>query len=297
MKRIISIFITLALSLALVFSLGACKEIDLGSEIKRVNFVLEFYDENGESETTTVTVKLYTTFAPETTKHILDLVEDGYYNGLCVSNVTSSYAQFGDYKFGDDGKLVRVDEKISTVKGEFHNAGTTGNRLSLSEGVLLLNRDKGNDSGKASLVACLSTSAPFDADDYCLLGKFVSDDADSEADSSSIEALTSLGKIKRLANLVSSDSGKKFYYVVNDSSETDSLTGKYFTYDGYEDEMYYYDGLFSESDIQKGEKQSFVLSDDEVTALEKKLNSGDGKFEYITLPVYNVIIKSASLAK
>ena len=98
MKRIICVLTTLVLTFAMVLSLSACgKEIENGSEITRVNFEIEFYNENGEVEnTTTVTAKFYTTFAPETTKQIIDLINNGYYDGVCVSNVASTYAQFGE---------------------------------------------------------------------------------------------------------------------------------------------------------------------------------------------------------
>lgn len=291
MKKVISILTTLVLSFALVCSLGACKEIDNGSVIKRVDFVLDFYDEQGKVNfTATVTAKFYVNFAPETIEHILGLISDGYYDGLCISNVTSTYAQFGDYKLDDEGKLQAVDNDVKTVNGEFQRAGVTGNRLSVTDGSILLKHgSKSYDDGKATLVTCFSTSAPFDAEEYCVIGKFVSDDADTEADSSSVEALTSLGRIKKLTDYVSSDDGRKILY--------NKTEDKYYTYDEYEEEKYYYNGLFTEEEIASGDHQGDVLTADEVTELEKSLDSTDGDVEFFTMPVYKVIIKSASLAK
>ncbi len=54
MKRIICVLTTLVLTFAMVLSLSACgKEIENGSEITRVNFEIEFYNENGKVENTT----------------------------------------------------------------------------------------------------------------------------------------------------------------------------------------------------------------------------------------------------
>lgn len=290
MKKVISILTTLVLSFALVCSLGACKEIDNGSEIKRVNFVLDFYDENGEINTTTVTAKLYVNFAPKTIEHIMNLISDGYYDGLCISNVTSSYAQFGDYKMDEAGKLQAADADVKTIDGEFQRAGVTGNRLSVSDGSILLKHGgKNYNDGKATLVVCFSTSAPFDAEEYCVIGKFVSDDADTKADSSSLEALTSLGKIKKIAGLVSSDDGRKILY--------NKTENKYYTYDEYEEEKNYYNGLLTQEEISSGTHQGEVLTAEEVTELEKSLQATDGKVEFFTIPVNKVIVKSASLVK
>ena len=108
MKRIASIITTLVVTMVLIFSFAACKEIESGSRIQRVSFDIEFYDGEKSTDTVTVTAKLYLDIAPETTKQIIDLIESKYYDGLCVSNVSSSYAQFGDYAF-DGNTLVRKD--------------------------------------------------------------------------------------------------------------------------------------------------------------------------------------------
>lgn len=290
MKKVISILTTLVLSFVLVCSLSACKEIENGSEIKRVNFVLDFYDENGEINTTTVTAKLSVNFAPKTTEHVMNLISNGYYDGLCISNVTSTYAQFGDYKMDEEGKLQVADADVKTIDGEFQRAGVTGNRLSVSEGSILLKHSSKNyNDGKATLVVCFSTSAPFDAEEYCVIGKFVSDDADTKADSSSLEALTSLGRIKKIAGLVSSDDGRKILY--------NKTENKYYTYDEYEEEKNYYNGLFTQFEIAGGTHQGEILTADEVAELEKSLNATDGKVEFFTIPVNKVIVKSASLVK
>jgi len=293
MKRIFSIVTTMILAFSLVLSLGACAEIDNGSKIRRVAFELEFYNEDGEVEkTATVTAKLYTSFAPKTTEHVINLIEDGKYNGLCISNVTTTYAQFGDYKFGPD-KLEAVNAD-KTVAGEFYNNGWTGNRLTAGEGALVLKRDTGFDSGKATIAVCFSSSADFDEDDYCVFGKLLTDDADNNADSSSMESLSSVERFKKIAELVSSSNGRKIYYVTKDEANDNNLQGKYITVEKVEEDTEYFDGYYTSDQIDENNKK---LTEDEIKAFTDRLDSTDGTFEYITLPVCKVIVKSAYIVK
>ena len=295
MKRIASIITTLVVTMVLIFSFAACKEIESGSRIQRVSFDIEFYDGEKSTDTVTVTAKLYLDIAPETTKQIIDLIESKYYDGLCVSNVSSSYAQFGDYAF-DGNTLVRKDAEVKTVKGEFLQGGwQTDSKLAVTDGALVLKRGKGFDSGKATIAACFSSSA-FNSEFYCVFGKFLTDDGNSDADSSSLERLSSVGKMAKIADLVSGEDGRKVYYFEKDENDN-SFAGEYFTYDTFETEANYYRGFFTEDEIKSGEHVDAQLTDEEVTELNKRINSTDGKVECFVLPVNKVIIKKAYLVK
>ena len=295
MKKTVSILTTLVLSLVLIFSLGGCKEVENGSEIKRVTFEIEFTNADGTTETTTIEAKLYTTFASKTTAKIIDLIESGYYNDLCISNVASSYALFGNYKLNAEGKLEAVDGNISTVSGEFYNNGLSGNNLVVTDGALVLKRDAGYDSGKATIALCFSASAPFDADSYCVFGKLLSDDGDSSADSSALESLSSVQKAKKIADYLATENQTKVYYIVKDKDKENSLAGNYYTYFVNDGGIEYYEGIVAESDIQTGSKTP--LNEDAADALKTKLASSDGSFEYYNLPVTQVIIKKAEVKK
>lgn len=302
MKRIICILTTLVLTFATVLTFGACgKEIEDGSEITRVKFEIDFYNEKGEvKDTATVTAKLYTTFAPETTAKIIDLINDGWYNGVCVSNVTSSYARFGDYKLNDKGELVACDSGISTVKGEFASNGWSGNRLTVKEGALLLLRKSGvseeaYNSGKATVGVCFSSSAPFEADEYCLFGQLLNSDGDKDADKESMAYLSSVERAKKIADTLSTEDGTKVYYVVKD--ENDNAFQGYYTYFENDGNGEYYKGLFTEEELKTEYATAEKLTEEEVSTLKKRIGSTDGKFEYFNLPVNKVIIKTASVVK
>lgn len=303
MKRIICILTTLVLTFAMVLTFGACgKEIENGSEITRVKFEIEFYNEDGKLEdTTTVTAKIYTTFAPKTTAKIIDLITNGWYNGVCVSNVASSYAQFGDYKLNDKGELVAYDTDVATVEGEFLANGWSGNRLAVKEGTLLLMRNSGIseadcDSGKATIGVCFSSSAPFAADEYCLFGQLLSDDGDEDADKESLAYLSSVERAKKISDMLSTEDGTKVYYVVKDENEDGAFEG-YYTYFENEGKGEYYKGLFTEKELKAENTTAEKLTDEEVNTFKKRISSTDGKFEYFNLPVNKIIIKTASVVK
>lgn len=302
MKRIICVLTTLVLTFAMVLSLSACgKEIENGSEITRVNFEIEFYNENGEvKNATTVTAKFYTTFAPKTTAQLIELINKGYYDGVCVSNVSSTYAQFGDYKLNEKGELVPYGDAKS-VDGEFYNNGLSGNRLTMKEGTLFLMHDKGQsetayNSGKATIGVCFSSSAPFEAENYCLFGQLLSDDGDSSADKDSLERLTSTEKAKKIADALATENNTKVYYVVKDEND-DAFSGYYTYFEEDDGTNSYYKGLFTEEQLKAENNPAEKLTDEEVTAFQKRVSSTDNKFEYYNLPVNKIIIKKASVVK
>lgn len=302
MKRIICILTTLVLTFAMTLTFGACgKEIENGSEITRVKFEIEFYNEKGEVEDiATVTAKLYTTFAPETTAKIIELINNGMYNGVCISNVTSSYARFGDYKLNDKGELVASNTDATAVKGEFLANGWSGNRLTVKEGTLLLLRNDGitaeaYNSGKSAIGVCFSSSAPFTADEYCLFGELLSDDGDKNADKESLAYLSSVERAKKISDNLSTEDGTKVFYVVKDTND-DAFDG-YYTYFENEGKGEYYKGLFTEEELKEEYTTAEKLTDDEATTFKTRVSSIDGKFEYFNLPVNKVIIKTASVVK
>ena len=140
MKKLLSKIISLLLVVSAMFAFTACAEVEDGSKITRVKFVVEFYDENGQATSYDVYAKLYENFAPNTIAHVKGLIEKGYYTNTCISNVTNGYAQFGDYTFGEGLSLVAKDQG-SAINGEFYKNGVTGNKLNAAEGALVLLHD------------------------------------------------------------------------------------------------------------------------------------------------------------
>lgn len=72
-------------------------------------------------ETYTLKYELYRKIAPSTVKHFLELVEEEFYDGLCVHNYSESKWYMGGYEYDadneDNGGLVQIDyfEKVKDL--------------------------------------------------------------------------------------------------------------------------------------------------------------------------------------
>lgn len=105
----------------------------------KVEMEIEF---NGE--TYTLEYILYRKVAPATVNHFLALVENGYYNGLCVHDYTDDKMYIGSYSYADDNLVYKKyydvvkgyqnfpnsvwtdssqSETTYTLYGEFYNNG------------------------------------------------------------------------------------------------------------------------------------------------------------------------------
>ena len=291
MNKLFTKIIAIALALTVIFSFTACDEVEGGSKIQRIQITLQLDDEQVEVE-----AKLYVNYAPETVQHVIDLIEDGYYNGLDVTNVLSTYFQFGDYKLVN-GQLEELNQGAA-VKGEFENAGLTGNKLSVSSGAILLKREKDDiNSGKATLVVALSASAPFQASNYCVFGKILSDDGNKEADSSSMEYLSSLERVLKIKECIADANGRKVFYCLKDEVDSDvegskDWTGSYITYAEYDGEMAYFEGLLTEADLQnKAVAEEKMITDDQLNDLSNKITVSENFMHIPTVTVKIVKIE------
>ena len=306
MKKLISKIICVLLLVSFAFALTACgDEVENGSKITRVKLTVEFYDEEGVATEYEVFAKLYENFAPETVNHIKAKIESGYYNGTCISHVSSSYAQFGDYVLNDNGTLTAKDQGES-ILGEFYKTGWTGNTLNAASGALVLMRDntvKGDakyDTGKATIAISYSASA-FDSESYCIFGKLVSDDGDSESEDEMLQK-SSYGKMYALTERIADSNGRRVYYCTkyeadeNADSEAEvyDWEGKYFTYIEYEDEYHYFEGVYAnESEIRNA--NAVMLSDEEADALASEISKNPANF--MNIPALKVIIKTVEIVK
>lgn len=291
MNKLFTKIIAIALALTVIFSFTACDEVEGGSKIQRIQITLQLDDEQVEVE-----AKLYVNYAPETVQHVIDLIEDGYYNGLDVTNVLSTYFQFGDYKLVN-GKLEELNQGAA-VKGEFENAGLTGNKLTVSSGAILLKREKDDiNSGKATLVVALSASAPFQASNYCVFGKILSDDGNKEADSSSMEYLSSLERVLKIKECIADANGRKVFYCLKDEVDSNvegskDWTGSYITYAEYDGEMAYFEGLLTEADLQnKAVAEEKMITEDQLNDLSNKITVSENFMHIPTVTVKIVKIE------
>lgn len=292
MKKLFTKIIAIALALTVLFSFTACgEEVEGGSKIQRIKITLQLDDENVEVE-----AKLFVNYAPKTVEHVIGLIEKGYYNGMDISNIASSYFQFGDYKIAN-GKLEAVDQG-STVKGEFENAGLTGNRLTVSPGAILLKRDKDDiNSGKATLAVVLSASAPFTVANYCVFGKIINDDGNKEADASSMEYLSSLERVQKVKECLADANGRKVFYCLKDEVDSDvegskDWTGSYITYAEYDGEMAYFEGVLTAEDLQDKEfAESKMITEDQLNDLSNKITVSENFMHVPTVTVKIVKIE------
>ena len=294
MKKLFTKIIAIALALTVIFSFTACAEIENGSKIQRIKITLQLDDEQVEVE-----AKLYLNYAPETVAHVISLIEAGYYNGKDVSNITSTYFQFGDYSLSN-GNLTEL-EQGSAVKGEFEKAGLKGNPLTTTSGAILLKREKDDvDSGKATLAVVLSSSAPFRSTDYCLFGKIVNDDGDDEADSSSMEYLSSLERVLKIKEYVADENGRKLFYCLKDEVNKNvegsvDWTGKYITYAEFDGEMAYFEGNLSAEQLQdKDVAEAAMITEEKLNDLSNKITVIEN---FMHIPTVTVKIVSIELVK
>ena len=297
MKKLLSLVISLVLCATVVCSATACSEVEDGSKIQRMNMVLTYTDEDGVSFERTVQIKLYLNYAPETCAQFIKLAESGYYDGLCVSDVESSWFEFGGYKYENDD-LVKADGNVATVKGEFASNGFTGNPLkTTSAGVLVLKHDKVLDSdkdvskydgGKATVMVTFSSGSAFSSryssTDYCVFGKICSDDESYEETSDSTTyQRTSLDACKALASFMESAAGVTTYYY--------EPTGEYYIKYVYTDDdqalqTEYYEGAAVDEDK--------LLEGDELDDFKKLLS--DENYNFIVVPAVRITVKSIKKA-
>lgn len=61
-----------------------------------------------EGETYTLNYKLARKLAPATVRHFIELADEGYYDGVCIHDYTSSKWYTGGYKMASDGSLEEL---------------------------------------------------------------------------------------------------------------------------------------------------------------------------------------------
>ena len=318
MKKLISKIISAVLVVALMLSLTACnKKVEDGSVIVDVKLTVAFYDENGEATEYEIFAKLYENFAPQTIAKIVSKIQNGDYNGTCISNVKSSYAQFGDYTLNADGSLTAKDQG-GYIKGEFYKTGWAGNTLTANPGALVLLHDdkagkdaNGNvvskyDTAKGAIAISFSASS-FDAESYCVFGKLCDDDGNADSDDEMLKK-SSYGKMYTLVNRIAEENGRRVYYCVSDDTVATpddevladgepreyNWANKYFTYLSYDEDMTYVEGIFaSEADAKAAGKAP--LTDEQVADLQEKMSENPNNF--YNVPVMSVVIKTVEIVK
>ena len=143
---------------------------------------------NGDEKTFVITV--YPKIAPKTAENFLELVNDGFYNGMTFNRVIENFlAQAGD----TDGNGTGTSGK--TIEGEFSHNGFD-NSLSHIKGVVSMNRSPNDpDSATSQFFICYNDECKFMDGNYAAFGK-VTDGMSVVEDFQKIQTVTGKDGVK-----------------------------------------------------------------------------------------------------
>ena len=147
-------------ALVIVFGLSGGKE-DKQMIQENVKVLVEM--ENGED----FTLELYPEYAPQTVQNFVDLVTDGFYDGVGFHRVVEGFmAQGGDPEgTGMGGSGVQIP-------GEFASNGFKQNTLSHTRGVISMARSQDPDSASSQFFICYDDASFLDGQ-YAAFGKVI----------------------------------------------------------------------------------------------------------------------------
>lgn len=173
MKRFTKLF-SLLLALVFVFGFAGCNSSDgntdsssndLNTEnVNSAGSQVKFTMENGGE----FIIELYPEYAPKTCENFINLVSDGFYDGLTFHRVIDDFmAQGGD----PEGTGLGGSDK--NIKGEFINNGFKQNTLSHTRGVVSMARSPiSYDSASSQFFICYVDATYLDGD-YAAFGKVI----------------------------------------------------------------------------------------------------------------------------
>jgi len=112
-------------------------------------------------------IELYPEFAPQTVQNFIDLVSDGFYDGVGFHRIVEGFmAQGGDPEgTGMGGSGVQIP-------GEFASNGFEANTLSHTRGVISMARSQNPDSASSQFFICYDDASFLDGN-YAAFGKVV----------------------------------------------------------------------------------------------------------------------------
>lgn len=112
-------------------------------------------------------LELYPEYAPQTVQNFVDLVTDGFYDGVGFHRVVEGFmAQGGDPEgTGMGGSGVEIP-------GEFASNGFTQNTLSHTRGVISMARSQNPDSASSQFFICYDDASFLDGN-YAAFGKVI----------------------------------------------------------------------------------------------------------------------------
>ncbi len=159
-ESIAAIGVIAVVALVIFFGINGGKE-DKQMTQENVKVLVEM--ENGED----FTLELYPEYAPQTVQNFVDLVTDGFYDGIGFHRVVEGFmAQGGDPEgTGMGGSGVQIP-------GEFASNGFSQNTLSHTRGVISMARSQDPDSASSQFFICYDDASFLDGQ-YAAFGKVV----------------------------------------------------------------------------------------------------------------------------
>lgn len=144
----------------IIFGTNSGKEEKVMTE-DNVKVLVEM--ENGED----FVLELYPDYAPQTVQNFVDLVADGFYDGVGFHRVVDGFmAQ------GGDPEGTGMGGSGTTIPGEFAANGFKQNTLSHTRGVISMARSQDPDSASSQFFICYDDASFLDGQ-YAAFGKVV----------------------------------------------------------------------------------------------------------------------------
>lgn len=150
MKKLIALFLTLALTAACILNLSGCGKSDEPDYSDAISIQIEMEDGG------IIKLELYPNIAPITCENFVNLVNEGFYDGLIFHRVIKNFMIQGGDPLG-----TGMGGSDKTIKGEFSANGVT-NPLSHKRGVISMARSTANDSASSQFFICQADSTHLD---------------------------------------------------------------------------------------------------------------------------------------
>lgn len=117
----------------------------------------------------TATIELYPNYAPNTVANFVNLIEDGFYDGLTFHRLVPGFVLQGGDPDGNG-----TGGPGYTIAGEFSDNGFTKNTLSHTTGIISMARSQSYDSAGSQFFIVLDDSATYSLDGkYAAFGKVI----------------------------------------------------------------------------------------------------------------------------
>ncbi|KAI4452911.1 peptidyl-prolyl cis-trans isomerase-related [Holotrichia oblita] len=127
-------------------------------------------------------IELYPEYAPKTVENFINLVKEGFYDGITFHRIVDGFmAQGGDPNGTGSGGSPK------TVKGEFSSNGYEKNTLSHTKGVISMARSNDPDSASSQFFIVFDDASFLDGN-YAAFGKVIE----------GMEVVESFQKVKRV---------------------------------------------------------------------------------------------------